>query len=1175
MAIRTARLTLLAFPQSWDGGSLVVRFLCLPKGDPEAAPAAGAPPFSTANLIFTARLIGSLDELPLTASSVAVGPLELERPPLGKAALFTTLASRFRIVAPGAARPKPEFRKSLTKSYEAITGTRQRSPYLSDAADYQCALHEGADPAPPPAEPPPDTVTWGRLISFALRQPVLATALGLMCEAVVPLPADSPDLFAKGGWLFIDLAPASDYAGAAGLVAKYAARIPPLAGPRSLFSALLFPVADEGVTPVADDAFREAERYDNGMARLVHGSQSDAGDSIQLAWDDEQIAEWFNRQIDRDGAGNLPSDAPLGVAGYRVDVRRQGDRDWNSLVRVESRGDLSLGPHQLGPFAGESIVEAIPIQVSKRRLSEYWLPSYLCSWRGSSLVLIDEDYRRLHEHPDLQTPEAAPHLLNRDQAFRPVGDKAVPLEYGATYEFRVRLADLTRGGPASTEPEPDPPGHSVTTIPFRRRKAPGRIQILERPSADERRVTIAKPRLGYPELLFAGVPFAALEADLAARAADPDPEGKKAREISAPDPDVRAVEIRVDVRTLDGDAALFLPLYTTTRRFDGDDDLSIDLEFEDRAVLAAFSGDQPEDGPLVLPTARGIRLAFTAIGRETPDYFASDAARRGEPVPLECRADAIAEDQDTLLSDPDGIPAVRSYYFQPPTDDPSIPHPVDRLAQDAALDHTGLQLSGRSGHRTVIGCSAALRHALSPDSSSIQIASGADLIHRWINIVQLRLQRDWTWDGLDEAGIAVTRTIQRPGLADVVELAGVVRLPHAVGPKAVSGAPTDVRAEARQWTDLLFFDAFDPKPAVLPPPAGPPPAEPQPGEHPSEITVRYELTAPLKGPGPISVEPAAIRLPVTTPPWQVPRLVSAGIALSPYESAADYSSTQSRRRMLWLEFAEAPIDPDDAYFVRVLAMAPDPMLASGPASDVVEPPLPIDQEWMRLITPGQPRDDSGLRAMQRIASPPASPRYSLVPLPDGLNEASLELFGFFVYEVRVGHTESRWCTAQGRFGPALRVAGVQHPAPPLVCQAARGKTAVLVRAPYATPVHEGRSVRPVLPQTQMWGLLYARARQADATAWRNVLLRRVQLSAPRLGNDPEGAGARVLFAEGLFPLDEVRRELAQLGLPGDAPLTALATELFTEPAEEDPLGAGLGNGRLLRVSPLVPVPDAC
>ena len=258
--------------------------------------------------------------------------------------------------------------------------------------------------------------------------------------------------------------------------------------------------------------------------------------------------------------------------------------------------------------------------------------------------------------------------------------------------------------------------------------------------------------------------------------------------------------------------------------------------------------------------------------------------------------------------------------------------------------------------------------------------------------------------------------------------------------------------------------------------------------------------------------------------------------------------------MLWFEFAEKPLDPDDAYFVRVLATAPDSMLLTDRSiAEVVEPALPIDQEWMRLITPGQPRDDSGLRAMQHIPGPAASPRHFLVPLPEGLNEASLELFGFFVYEIRVGHTDSRWCTAQGRFGPALRVAGVQHPAPPLVCHSARTPTDVLVRAPYATPVHEGCSVRPPMPQTQMWGLLYARVRQADANAWRNVLLRRVQLFAPRLGNDPVGAGARVLFAEGLFPLDDVRRGLAEFGLPADAPLTALAAEFFEKPKEEDPL----------------------
>ena len=464
-----------------------------------------------------------------------------------------------------------------------------------------------------------------------------------------------------------------------------------------------------------------------------------------------------------------------------------------------------------------------------------------------------------------------------------------------------------------------------------------------------------------------------------------------------------------------------------------------------------------------------------------------------------------------------------------------------------------------------MGCSAALRHALSPDQASIQLSSGADLIHRWINVVHLRVMRDWTWDGLDESGIAITRTIRRPGLDEVVELAGTVRMPHAVGPASVKDVPPGVRADVRQWADLIFFDAFDPQPA--------------PGQHPAESTIVYQLALAMKGPAPApAVEPDALSIlvPVTTPPSQVPVLVSAGIALSPYQSATDYSSTEPRRRMLWLEFAGAPEDREDAYFVRVLATAPDPMLTSEPIQDVVEPPLALDTEWMRVITPGQPRDDNGLRAMQRPPDADGGPRHYLIPLPDGLNDASFELFGFFVYEIRLGHTESRWCTAQGRFGPALRISGVQHPAPALVCQAARGTTGILVRAPHAAPVHQGRSVRPIIPKTQMWALLYARVRQADAAAWRNILLGRQELFAPHLGNDFEGlGGARVLYAEGVFALEEVQRLLAQLALPPDTPLTALAAELFKDPPERDPLGADLGKGRLLRVSPLVPIPDAC
>ena len=119
----------------------------------------------------------------------------------------------------------------------------------------------------------------------------------------------------------------------------------------------------------------------------------------------------------------------------------------------------------------------------------------------------------------------------------------------------------------------------------------------------------------------------------------------------------------------------------------------------------------------------------------------------------------------------------------------------------------------------------------------------------------------------------------------------------------------------------------------------------------------------------------------------------------------------------------------------------------------------------------------------------------LIPLPDGLEASSPELFSMFTYEVRLGHTDERWSTAHGRFGPPLRVAGVQHPPPPLVCQAARGLDFIRVRAAFATPVQDGRHVRPLLPKTRLWALLYARVEQADAVAWRNLLLLRTPLLA--------------------------------------------------------------------------------
>jgi hypothetical protein len=212
--------------------------------------------------------------------------------------------------------------------------------------------------------------------------------------------------------------------------------------------------------------------------------------------------------------------------------------------------------------------------------------------------------------------------------------------------------------------------------------------------------------------------------------------------------------------------------------------------------------------------------------------------------------------------------------------------------------------------------------------------------------------------------------------------------------------------------------------------------------------------------------------------------------------------------------------------------------------------------------------------MQPVEPSPSAPHY-LVPLPADLKDSSPELFGFFVYEVRIGHTGTRWCTAQGRFGPLLRVAGVQHPPPPLVCHAARSAAGILIRAPFATPVIDGANVRPPVPATELWALLYARVPQTDRQAWRNVLLARTRLFAPHVLNELQGDGARILNGEGLIAINDVAAALQRLGLGAGTPLTVLAAEMFGDPAEVDPLGDRLGHARMLRVSPLTPVPEAC
>ena len=75
------------------------------------------------------------------------------------------------------------FRKAVTESYRELVGSRQLSPGLVDGKEYECALHLARDAQPPDPEELPTTLAWGEVLAFALRQPKLAMALGLMGQA--------------------------------------------------------------------------------------------------------------------------------------------------------------------------------------------------------------------------------------------------------------------------------------------------------------------------------------------------------------------------------------------------------------------------------------------------------------------------------------------------------------------------------------------------------------------------------------------------------------------------------------------------------------------------------------------------------------------------------------------------------------------------------------------------------------------------------------------------------------------------------------------------------------------------------------------------------------------------------------------------------------------------------
>ncbi|HEV8482838.1 MAG TPA: hypothetical protein VGV87_04705 [Blastocatellia bacterium] len=1288
------RISILTFPQSFDGDRLHLNILLVPRlstswnGNPllpliENFPNPGdtTPAFSLADLRFEVRALDGFGTFPVnTPVTFSQGLPEADGVLPNAKALFESLvapgAGRFKLSAtPRLAQPAKKeifIQKYLPRTYREsflFSGPRTEDARTDDS--YHCAV-KANKPLNPAFAPSPDDVSWGEVYAFCLRNTRLAEQLGLIRKASFQVQGT---LFAKGGFVYVDLSGGSAYAAQVNadfdFLKRYAARIPALeqGKQRQLFAAVLFPVLNSVPGPALpkgnyDQAFIEAADYDTGYAKIVHGTQpvsqnllaedpdgftpvTDIG--IRLAWDDEQILIWQNRQLKEDKTmpkvpGTLQRlDAPMGVFGYRIDARRHPENDWHSLVRVQSKGELAIDDVSLGEVTGELPVEVHPMQLDGYQdTSQFWLPAYFCQWNGNSLVLPDEDAANLFKTEQDQIKAA-----NLGRQYNAVGLDEIPLRYGETYDFRVRLMDPTGGGPTGDLPPVPDKRPSFTTISFRRHVAPGTVLIEDLPTDNAlfaaNTLRINRPRLGYPSVVFTG------------KYADPMPLLQAASDAAVgkgsfgiPDPDATRVRIDVEVRTLRMDnlnslsgREPYIHYYTTHRDFplQFDNACEIPLEFPDIAVLnfgnpADLGGGFSQAAidaadALPLPTARDIRLTIRAVANDDEAYFAK-GANIGKPLQIKIRHES--KDERKLLASS----KVRGIYLQP---DPApgwdgklhtlllqrtlenSPAIIERLASELDVDHHKLTLVGRKGERVVFGCSRRIRHSLAPDHSSLTFAAKEDLMNHWIVALTFDLGRDWTWDNINPVSFEVFRKMHFQNDAEVDDNGGKPIGDWEIVPTAPIQA---LQNPQRRHTTLIYLDAVEPKSELIQV------GSPTETRFPDVIEVDYDVRPQFKTPPAQEDEPESFQLhvdlPVTTTPAQVPRIVSAGLALSKYERSDDYSSTEARRKYLWLEFEEPIRDPHDEYFVRFLGYATDPMLSDNrleTATPPEESPLAIDPELIRVIPTGATDDHAGLGAMVRLEQAGNSKVHYLVPLPPGLNSDSPELFGFFTYELRVGHSRV-WCTAQGRWGRPLRTTGVQHPAPALFCTCDRTPADLVVEAPYAMAVLNGKNITHDPPRTELWALLYAQVKQADGKDSRNILLddrkltlrRRLQgrldiaagLSLLGFENDDSPARAAVRWTT-----DEILAALRNLGLPADSPLSVLCVEMMPtlkalrvaqtagrakfnnfpvnmledrsgldssvgtagQDSELSPLSDALGHYRILRTSPLTPVPQVC
>jgi maleate cis-trans isomerase len=1228
------RYTTMVFPQGYNGTVLKLNIVLIPRNrDPFnnltglAAPYDSVIPFADIDPQFELKIVKGLDEWPI-GNALAVGRTPESKTitvdtATNKKALLEAIRTDFgaKINITDSDTTPTEFytvNKYLPETYrDSFNFTGPRVPNAKTDDSYHCAIKK--DTKKKDGWKNDDDLSWGKVFAYILRQPLLAKACGMIYETQITIDDDNKDLFAKGCYIYADIINQEykDFQDQLMLTADgpfikpYAARIPKLKlgadNKRPVFAPILFPVlfvkAGELVDPEPpkapwDKIFAELNEYNDGFAKIVHAGQpvsriwlSEQQDGahpvkdegIRLAWDDEQILIWYMRQLEANPQEpGKRIDAPMGVFGYKIDVKEDAvNTPWSSLNMVSCKQAYNFGGVAIGNQVNQQLelpFQVFPTQLDNNTTAPFWLPMYFTSWIGKSMILKDTDAIAIHQNDEARIDKADPtptKAVDANNMFDEV-PAATLLRYGNRYQFRVRMMDISGGGPGIGEDVFNNAAAPTSEWSFKRYVAPALCRIEKplntrlvkadfyneiikegQPSTFDEHpvVNIQRPLLNYPAVVFTDK-YQALGSDPVQLLIQSAQAQKQGGNVAAPkvvqpaiaDPDVNKVEIKVEVETLrldnlasDTGTENYITLYNTARNFsavanaaDFENTLSLNVVFHDVASLNLASLDDPFNNAVLnkaaidamqdlpLPTARKIRMSIRAVcdGNNSSYYgFINEGnhkldSRYGQTTQFFFYKESGNE--SNLLLPKANVPQLQGLYLQPDpeyvrkgiigqffffsTETSVQPDIMQRLAQQLGVKANGLTLVSEKGERIVFGCNNKIRHHLAPDSSSITFSSKGDLCNHWLGCMVYRLNRDWSWDALQDNAFTISRTKkfskdaddEAESLPDI----GDIELKHSASFESLQ-ADTFGNLN-RSSTTIIFIDAIEPKSSLL--------TDTGRLRFPDTIEVQYTITPNFK-PGhgqPASIQSEQMVLPSTVIPSQVPKIASVGLAFSPYIKAEKYKSTEARQKYLWIELEEAVENPADTLFCRVLHYAPDQLIGNN--KQVAEllketeepPPLPIDPEYIRMITPGQTDDMAGLSAMQPMekASDNDNIHY-LLPLPPGLHPESPELFGFFTYEFRIGHghwsdgqvgKENLWSTAQGRFGRPLAVAGMQHAAPTLLCNVNRDIDKVFVTAPYAKAVWKGKNITSDPPRTQLHCILYAQVEQADRLEYRNILL---------------------------------------------------------------------------------------